>query len=350
MNAYRSLERLLVLVCAALLLTACGGGESTMPAPPAERPPGGGDRTPDDTTPPAATSQPLSLPDNHGLASGRYTVGPGASEMRGNVVLTCPAGDATCVIEVQADGSATYNRTGGAPAAMAAYATWTLPDNHGIAAGRYTVAPGASEMRGNVVLTCPAGGAACVIEVQADASATYSRTGGAPTAMAAYATWTLPANHGLAAGRYTVAPGASETRGNIVLTCPAGGGACVIEVQADGSATYNRTGGAPTAMAAYATWTLPDNHGLAVGRYTVAPGASEMRGNVVLACPAGGAACVVEVQADGSATYARTGGAPAATAAYAAWTLPDNHGLAAGTLHGPDRRLRKCAATSCWRV
>ncbi|MDE0205664.1 MAG: hypothetical protein OXP66_06520 [Candidatus Tectomicrobia bacterium] len=63
--------------------------------------------------------------------------------------------------------------------------------------------------------------------------------------MPAYATWTLPANHGIAAGRYTVGPGASEVRGNVVVACPAGGGACVIEVRADGSAAHSRTGGAP---------------------------------------------------------------------------------------------------------
>ena len=118
MNAYRSLRYLLVLICAALLLTACGGGGSgsTMPAPPTEQPPGSGiDPTLDDMDPPAATTQPLPLPDNHGLAVGRYTVEPGTSEVHGNIVLTCPAGGGACVIDVEADGSAAYTRTGGAP-------------------------------------------------------------------------------------------------------------------------------------------------------------------------------------------------------------------------------------------
>ena len=120
----------------------------------------------------------------------------------------------------------------------------------------------------------------------------------------------LPSGHGLLAGRFTIQPGASDTHGNVMVSCPVGGSACVLTVSADGSATYAQTGGMPSVMAAYATWTLPVNHGLAVGRFTIQPGASDTHGNVVVSCPAGGSACVVNVTADGSATYRQTGGMP----------------------------------------
>lgn len=55
----------------------------------------------------------------------------------------------------------------------------------------------------------------------------------------------LPGNHGLAAGEITLAPGTSQEQGNVVLSCPAGGPACVVTVMADGTATYHRTGGMP---------------------------------------------------------------------------------------------------------
>ena len=48
----------------------------------------------------------------------------------------------------------------------------------------------------------------------------------------------------------------------MVVSCPAGGGACVVTVAADGTASYHRTGGTPGVMAAYGPWTLPANHGL----------------------------------------------------------------------------------------
>ncbi len=55
----------------------------------------------------------------------------------------------------------------------------------------------------------------------------------------------LPADHGVPAGEITVAPGESEEHGNIVLSCPAGGQACVLNVADDGSASYAQTGGMP---------------------------------------------------------------------------------------------------------
>ena len=58
----------------------------------------------------------------------------------------------------------------------------------------------------------------------------------------------LPSGHGLRVGDLVVGPGASEEHGNVVLTCPAGGSACVVTVSADGMAFYDRTGGIPTFM------------------------------------------------------------------------------------------------------
>ena len=67
----------------------------------------------------------------------------------------------------------------------------------------------------------------------------------------------LPAGHGLSAGEITVAAGVSEEHGNVVVTCPAGGGACVLRVSADGTAEYDRTGGIPGVTPALAAWELP---------------------------------------------------------------------------------------------
>ena len=121
-----------------------------------------------------------------------------------------------------------------------------LPQGHGLGAGEITVAAGVSEGHGNVVITCPAGGQACVVRVSAAGTAEYDRTGGVPTVTTAYASWSLARGHGLIAGEITVAAGVSEGHGNVVITCPADGRACVVRVSADGTADYEATGGIPT--------------------------------------------------------------------------------------------------------
>ena len=55
---------------------------------------------------------------------------------------------------------------------------------------------------------------------------------------------------------------------------------------------------------------LPFGHGVSAGEITLRPGESEEHGNVVLACPTVGSACVVTVAADGTASYERAGGMP----------------------------------------
>ena len=59
---------------------------------------------------------------------------------------------------------------------------------------------------------------------------------------------TLPSDHGLAAGQFTIQPGASDAHGNVVVSCPAGGSACVITVEQDGTASYDKTGGMPVVI------------------------------------------------------------------------------------------------------
>ena len=66
--------------------------------------------------------------------------------------------------------------------------------------------------------------------------------------------WSLPWGHGLGAGEITVAAGASEEHGNLVVTCPSGGNACVVTVAADGTTEYARTGGIPTFMFSHPTY------------------------------------------------------------------------------------------------
>ncbi len=233
--------RILAALAAALcvmVLAACGGGGGGNPV--VSKP------QPTEPTDPSPSGVTIGLPEHHGLSAGEIRVAPGASRELGNVVVSCPAGGAACVVTVAANGTASYDRTGGMPTVMAAYGSWNLPPGHGLSAGEIRVAPGASRELGNVVVSCPAGGAACVVTVAADGTASYERTGGVPTVMAAYGSWNLPPGHGLAAGEIMVAPGAAEELGNVVVSCPADGAACVVTVAADGTASYVRTGGTPS--------------------------------------------------------------------------------------------------------
>ncbi len=147
-------------ISALLFLAACSGG--------------GGD------SPSSSLPLPLLLPTGHGLSAGEISVAPGQSMEHGNVVISCPAGGNACVLNVADDGSASYARTGGMPSVMPAFAAKTLPPGHGLSAGEVTVAPGESEEHGHVTITCPADGAACVLNVAEDGSASYPKTGGMP--------------------------------------------------------------------------------------------------------------------------------------------------------------------------
>ena len=212
-------------ISALLFLAACSGG--------------GGD------SPSSSLPLPLLLPTGHGLSAGDISVASGQSMEHGNVVISCPAGGNACVLNVADNGSASYARTGGMPSIMPAFAAQTLPPGHGLGAGEISVASGQSMEHGNVVVSCPAGGNACVLNVADDGSASYARTGGMPSIMPAFAAQTLPPGHGLGTGEVTVAPGESEEHGHVTITCPPDGAACVLNVAEDGSASYPKTGGMP---------------------------------------------------------------------------------------------------------
>lgn len=87
-----------------------------------------------------------------------------------------------------------------------------------------------------------------MVTVSADGTAVYDTTGGVPSVMVAYDSWGLPSGHGLRPGVITMAAGTAEEHGNIVVTCPPGGSACMVRVSADGAAEYALTGGVPTFM------------------------------------------------------------------------------------------------------
>ncbi len=85
------------------VLSACGGGGGVTSSPPVVPPP----------------DLSLPLPYGHGIRPGRITVEPGVSDEHGNMVLSCPSGGPACVVTVASDGTATYDRTGGAPTVTA---------------------------------------------------------------------------------------------------------------------------------------------------------------------------------------------------------------------------------------
>ena len=229
-------------------LAGCGGGGGStgsvvdpMPMPPID----------EDTTVALA-----GVPTNHGLGSmDEFTIQPGASEERGNVELSCPAGGPACVVSVADDRTVQYERTGGMPTVMSALmALAGLPSNHGLSSmDGATIQPGMSEERGNVELSCPAGGSACVVSVADDGTVQYERTGGMPTVMPALtALDRLPSNHGFAPmDELTIQPGASQEQGNLELSCPETGHACVVSVADDGAVRYERTGGMPSVNLLY---------------------------------------------------------------------------------------------------
>ena len=97
----------IIILCTFALFACGGGGTGTGP----------GTGRPDPVQP--DPSQPMSvilpLPFGHGLTVGELTVEAGASDEHGNVVVSCPGGGAACVINVAADGSATYEADAGMP-------------------------------------------------------------------------------------------------------------------------------------------------------------------------------------------------------------------------------------------
>ncbi|MDE0033062.1 MAG: hypothetical protein OXU75_08015 [Deltaproteobacteria bacterium] len=159
-SARKMMQVLSVAAVLVMVLSGCGGG-------------GGGGGAP------AQRPEVLNLPPGHGLVAGKITVPAGQSVERGNVVVAC-VGDAACVVTVMADGTAVYEREGGAPTVTPRYEAWS-PMGHGLTIPEITVPAGVSREHGNMVVTCPAGGSACVVRVLADGTAAYAATGGVPT-------------------------------------------------------------------------------------------------------------------------------------------------------------------------
>ena len=56
----------------------------------------------------------------------------------------------------------------------------------------------------------------------------------------------LPSGHGLAAGTIAVQPGESDEQGDVLVSCPEGTRACVVTVDVNSTAFYDRDGGIPT--------------------------------------------------------------------------------------------------------
>ena len=111
----------------------------------------------------------------------------------------------------------------------------------------------------------------------------------------------------------TIDPGDMYTSGNVVFSCPSEGEACMVTVNADG-ATYDPDGGMPTVdntrEAIARSKMAADLSGLTAGMmlgdemtYTIQPGMSQDSGDVSFSCPSEGSACMVTVNADGTATY-----------------------------------------------
>ena len=62
--------------------------------------------------------------------------------------------------------------------------------------------------------------------------------------------FSLPWRHGIPAGQFTVDSGAIEEHGNVIVSCPSGGKACVVTVAQDGTAVYKQRGGKPVVLLA----------------------------------------------------------------------------------------------------
>ena len=172
-----TLPPLAIMVSTAIVvaISGCGGGRAGVVIPPDMPEIVGGTILPL-----------LGVPSNHGLgAMERFTLQPGGSEEHGNVVISCPAGGSTCAVRVARDGTVQYESTGGIPSVMPALMSVSgVPSNHGLGAmERFTLRAGGSEEHGNVVISCPAGGSACVVRVAGDGTVQYESTGGIPSVM-----------------------------------------------------------------------------------------------------------------------------------------------------------------------
>ena len=226
-----------------------------------------------------------------------------------------------------------------------------VPANHGIAPmDGIEVEPGSTERLGNVEVSCPAGGATCVLSVARSGTITYQISGGMPSIVPAkMALADVPENHDIpATDTIRVRAGSTERLGNVEVSCPAGRSSCVLNVAIDGTISYEANGGLPSIVPVQMTLAdVPDNHGIsATNEIEVAAGSTARHGNVDVSCPASGPACVLTVARGNQLTYAITGGVPEISPGTMVVTdVPTDHGIAAtGCYQGrsgghlPDRR------------
>ena len=122
-----------------------------------------------------------------------------------------------------------------------------VPVNHGLGAGEITIRPGSAVEHGNVQVSCPSGGRACLVFVSEDGTVSYRKTGGVPVVKLVLAL--LPgvrSNHAIPIrSRISVNPGDSEVHGKVVVSCPAVGASCIVEIGEDGAVHYRKMGGVP---------------------------------------------------------------------------------------------------------
>ena len=297
----------------ALVLSACGGG--------------GG---------PATTAPTLTLPAGHEIPADTYTIPAGETQVLGNVEVSCPAGGMDCSLTIDSSTARTgsYQTSGGMPTVTPVLDSVSLPGGHGIFADTYTIPAGNTRVLGNVNVSCPSGGRACVLTVASGGATagSYARTGGTPTVEPAVETVDLPSGHGIPPNTYTIPAGATEEHGNVAISCPAGGMACVVIVTSPAAATgtYQLTGGEPAFAPAGTTVALPAGHAIPADTYTIAAGATEEHGNVAISCPPGGMDCVLTVPTPDAATgaFEATGGRPTVEPVLVDLGLPGFHGIA----------------------
>ncbi len=116
----------------------------------------------------------------------------------------------------------------------------------------------------------------------------------------------MPDHHGLTDGKIEVAAGKTEQHDNVDIACPADGAACSVDYK-DGKATYDATGGTPTAAAAWDEMELPTGHGLKSEELKLSAGKMVSSRGVVVSCPDG---CETKVDDKGKFTYKATGSEP----------------------------------------
>ena len=293
----------------AAAMAGCGGSGPTLIVPPTE----------------------VNLNGSMDLTAGDRPLAAGETVEIGRTTIECQ-GDEACTLTVTqapVTGEFMATSTGGTVRVTVAMPmSLPLPLGHEVPAGEeVTVQPGGTKTFGQTTtVTCPMGGAAC--ELMVDASAEASYYGGRPEVMVTPTPFgDLPLGHKLPAGsRAPLPPGGEETVDGTTITCPMGGAACQLMVSADGMASYY--GGRPMVTVAATSWgTLPLGHELGMNwGVTLEPGDDEMVNQTTVMCPADSpTACELIVSA-GVASY--RGVKPMVTVTPTSYgTLPLGHEL-----------------------